>query len=187
MKQTVIKSAILSSVFGAAMILSGSALAQDSSVPKADEIIEALQMPEAPAQGMRMKGGSRGISLQAVTPVEPPSMNFAVEFELGSSNLTHEAMSVLDELGTALSSNDLSEYDFRISGHTDATGPETYNQQLSVQRAQAVETYLWSNHGIDRSRLDTVGRGESDLLDANNPFSPQNRRVEIINLGASGS
>ena len=186
MKTSLIKSAIGIGAIAGAMVFAMPASAQDSAVPQADQIIENLTMPEAPAPGLRMKGTGRGISVQAVEPVEPPSMNFAVEFELGSANLTSEAMSVLDQLGTALTSDTLSPYDFRISGHTDATGPETFNQQLSEQRARAVEAYLSANFGIDRRRLNTVGMGESALLDAGNPFSPQNRRVEITNIGASG-
>ena len=186
MKSSLIQSAIRAGVIGGAMMFAMSASAQDATVPQADQIIENLQMQEAPAPGLRMKGGGRGISVQAVEQVEAPSMNFAVEFELGSANLTPEAMSVLDQLGVALSSDTLSPFAFRISGHTDATGPETFNLQLSEQRARAVEAYLAANYGIDRARLNTVGMGESALLDAGNPFSSQNRRVEITNIGASG-
>ena len=187
MRSTLIQSAIRIGVISGAMVFAMPATAQDATVPQANQIIEALQPQEAPTPGLRMKGTGRGISVQAVEQVEPPSMNFAVEFELGSANLTSEAMSVLDQLGAALSSDTLSPYQFRISGHTDATGPETFNQQLSEQRARAVEAYLSANFGIDRGRLNTVGMGESALLDAGNPFSPQNRRVEITNIGASGS
>ncbi len=186
MKSSLIQSAIRAGIIGGAIVIAMPASAQDATIPDANQIIENLQMQEAPAPGLRMKGGGRGISVQAVEQVEAPSMNFAVEFELGSANLTPEAMSVLDQLGVALSSDTLSPYAFRISGHTDATGPEIFNLQLSEQRARAVESYLAANYGIDRSRLNTVGMGESALLDAGNPFSSQNRRVEITNIGASG-
>ena len=186
MKSTLIQSAIRIGVISGAVVFAMPATAQDAAVPQADQIIQALEPQEAPTPGLRMKGTGRGISVQAVEPAEPPSMNFAVEFELGSATLTPEAMSVLDQLGVALSSDTLSPYAFRISGHTDATGPEAFNLQLSEQRARAVEAYLSANYGIDRSRLNTVGMGESALLDAGNPFSPQNRRVEITNIGASG-
>lgn len=162
------------------------AFAQDGSVPRADQIIEALSAPQAPTAGLRTKGSARGLSVQ-VEPVAPPSMDFAVEFQLGSAALTPEAMSVLDQLGQALSSETLSPYAFRIAGHTDATGPETFNLQLSESRARAVEDYLAARFGIDRGRLRTVGMGESALLDTGNPFGQQNRRVEITNLGQSGS
>ncbi len=185
MKSTLFQAAIRIGVISGAMVFALPATAQDAAVPQADQIIEALQ-PQAQAPALRMKGTGRGISVQPVEPAEPPSMNFAVEFELGSATLTPEAMSVLDQLGQALSSDTLSPYDFRISGHTDATGPETINQQLSEQRALAVEAYLSANYGIERGRLSTVGMGESALLDASNPFSARNRRVEITNVSASG-
>ena len=186
MKPSLIQSAIQIGVISGAMVFAMPAWAQDAAVPQANEIIGALQPQEAPTPGLRMKGTGRGISVQAVEQVEPPSMNFAVEFELGSANLTSEAMSVLDELGVALASDTLSPFDFRISGHTDATGPETFNQQLSEQRARAVRNYLTGNFSISQARLDSVGLGETMLLVPDNPAADANRRVEIMNVGADG-
>ena len=184
MRSTFISAAIRAGVLGGAIVFAAPAHAQDASVPGADQIIEALKPQEATA-GLRRKGTARGLAVQ-IEAAEPPSMNFNVEFELGSAHLTPDAKSVLDQLGMALTSDSLAPYDFRIAGHTDATGPETFNLQLSTQRAQAVEDYLAAKFGIDRGRLKTVGMGESALLDSGNPFNPQNRRVEITNVGAGG-
>ena len=43
-----------------------------------------------------------------------------------------------------------------------------------------------SRHGISAARLEARGLGERALLDASNPDAAVNRRVEIVNLGASG-
>ncbi|NNG05764.1 MAG: OmpA family protein [Inquilinus sp.] len=173
-------------IIGIATVLATApAVAQDAA-PKSDEIINRLAPTDAPATALRRKGTGRGLAVR-VEPVAPPSMDFNVVFELGSADLTPQALTVLDELGAALASEQLSPYDFRISGHTDATGPESFNLTLSERRAQAVEDYLSAKFGIDKSRLLTVGMGENQPVDPNNPFSAQNRRVEIINLGSSGS
>jgi len=47
-----------------------------------------------------------------------------------------------------------------LLGHTDSTGTESYNQKLSETRADAVSRALAAS-GVDRSRLRTVGYGES--------------------------
>ena len=55
---------------------------------------------------------------------------------------------------------------------------------LSQQRAKAVAEYLVNDHGINPARLTSVGKGESVLLETNNPNSGKNRRVEVINTKA---
>jgi outer membrane protein OmpA-like peptidoglycan-associated protein len=69
-----------------------------------------------------------------------------------------------------------------IAGHTDAAGTELYNQQLSERRAAAVKAYLVRTGQIEEARLTAVGFGKSKPLNAANPMSAENRRVEIINL-----
>ena len=151
-----------------------------------DDIISGLSAPAA-VPAVRGKGDTRGLNVVVQQQdLRPPSMNFNVRFQLGSAALTPEAKGVLDELGSALVSEELSPYNFDIMGHTDATGTETFNQQLSQQRAIAVEDYLATNFGIQRQRLRSMGMGESMLLDNNNPFGASNRRVEIINTGVGG-
>ena len=73
-----------------------------------------------------------------------------------------------------------------IEGHTDSKGTDAYNQKLSERRANAVKNYLESN-GVTASRLDAVGKGESDPVVPNtkpdgkdNPEGrAKNRRVEL--------
>ena len=47
-----------------------------------------------------------------------------------------------------------------VEGHTDSDGADTYNQQLSLQRATSVGSYLQS-HGVNGQRIVTLGAGES--------------------------
>jgi OmpA-OmpF porin, OOP family len=68
-----------------------------------------------------------------------------------------------------------------IEGHTDATGPEAYNQTLSQQRSEAVKDFLVQN-GIEASRVTARGLGEAYPVASNETEAgrQQNRRVEII-------
>jgi OmpA-OmpF porin, OOP family len=69
-------------------------------------------------------------------------------------------------------------------GHTDATGPDGYNQKLSVARSEAVKAYLVSK-GIEKSRVYTEGKGETQPVADNKTKEgrAQNRRVEIEVVG----
>lgn len=75
---------------------------------------------------------------------------------------------------------------FKVVGHTDDKGEETYNAQLSLERAQEVVDYLVSQ-GVSRNALEAVGLGEDYPIQANdfsgvdNPEGRKfNRRVEFI-------
>jgi len=67
-----------------------------------------------------------------------------------------------------------------IEGHTDSTGPDAYNQNLSERRARAVRDELVNRYGIDTSRLSIVGFGESRPVTTNDTRlgRQQNRRIE---------
>lgn len=77
----------------------------------------------------------------------------------------------------------IAEYDqtaVHIIGHTDNTGREGYNQQLSERRATSVSRYL-TRSGVQQTRQRYSGRGETKPIDNNNTSSgrSRNRRVEI--------
>jgi OOP family OmpA-OmpF porin len=68
-----------------------------------------------------------------------------------------------------------------VAGHADARGPVRYNVDLSMQRAEAVRTYL-TEHGVPEGILDLHGYGESmpAIPDAETEYEHQvNRRVEF--------
>ncbi|PLX74198.1 MAG: hypothetical protein C0614_12080 [Desulfuromonas sp.] len=67
-----------------------------------------------------------------------------------------------------------------IAGHTDSSGSETYNQQLSERRAFSVRNALL-NQGVADFRMNTVGYGEGQpIASNNNAYGRQlNRRVVV--------
>lgn len=105
-----------------------------------------------------------------------------VVFETGKAQLKPGAAARLQPLASYLTANPAVKV--RIDGHTDAQGSDTYNQQLSDARANAVRTAL-AGMGVDGSRIEALGHGESEPVADNNSASgrQQNRRVEITLMG----
>jgi len=99
-------------------------------------------------------------------------------FEVDSSNLRAGAENRLLPLIKYLQASPTT--NIRIEGHTDSTGSDSYNQDLSARRAESVGAAL-SMAGIDRARIQTAGMGESKPIASNDTVSgrEQNRRVEI--------
>lgn len=69
----------------------------------------------------------------------------------------------------------------RVDGHTDASGKETYNQQLSLRRAKSVATVLQSV-GMKEQNIQLRGMGSSKPVAANDTVEgrTENRRVSIV-------
>jgi OOP family OmpA-OmpF porin len=101
-----------------------------------------------------------------------------VNFDFDRSEIRPDAAVILDEAASILSGKP--DVQVRVEGHTDATGPEEYNQGLSERRAASVRKYLVEN-GIADSRLTSVGLGESNPIATNDTREGRalNRRVEL--------
>jgi type II secretory pathway predicted ATPase ExeA/outer membrane protein OmpA-like peptidoglycan-associated protein len=68
-----------------------------------------------------------------------------------------------------------------VEGHTDNSGEEHYNLELSTRRAMAVKDVLETEYNIPATRLSTVGEGSSSPIESNDTTSGRayNRRVEV--------
>ena len=108
-------------------------------------------------------------------------MNFNaknVTFLTGSSKLTKQAKSELDELVIIL--NKYPKLGINIGGHTDNTGKADKNLALSQTRADEVKKYLVEK-GITEDRLTATGFGQDKPLGDNSSAAGRalNRRVEF--------
>jgi outer membrane protein OmpA-like peptidoglycan-associated protein len=110
-----------------------------------------------------------------------PSIDLEVNFDYNSDNIGSKAVPQVTALGEALASPDLKGGTFILAGHTDAKGSDTYNQGLSERRAEAVKQFLAEKYGIDANNLVTVGYGKTQLKNPAEPFTGENRRVQVIN------
>jgi len=113
------------------------------------------------------------------TPRGPSLMLDDVLFDLEQSSLRPEAHVMVEKAADYLRSN--SETTALVEGHTDTTGEAVFNQDLSEKRSQSIKTALMEL-GIDESRIETVGFGESKPAFDNDTFEGRkaNRRVEVI-------
>ncbi len=73
--------------------------------------------------------------------------------------------------------------DIRIEGHTDSSGSDSFNLNLSQKRAEAVKSLL-VDYGVDAGRVEAIGMGEALPVADNNTEAgkAKNRRVDIIIL-----
>lgn len=112
-----------------------------------------------------------------------PFVDLDVFFDLDSSAITNRAKATLDPLARAIGDARLKKATFVVAGFTDVTGKADYNKDLSVRRANAVKDYLVATARLPAQQFIAAGFGETHLKDKNNPTSPINRRVQIINVG----
>jgi outer membrane protein OmpA-like peptidoglycan-associated protein len=99
-------------------------------------------------------------------------------FDIDKSNLRPVAQQNITELSRILKKYD--DTKILIEGHTDATGPEDYNMDLSIRRAQSVMNYLTAQE-VMPTRITVQGYGEEQPVADNQTADgrQQNRRVEI--------
>lgn len=137
------------------------------SIGKCDDAYERMQGAAMPA------------------PPPPPPLETAcnmgpyiVFFEWDRADIAPEAATILDS--AANTNKNCGNAPLMVSGYTDLSGSDRYNQGLSERRAEAVRGYLTAN-GIDDSLITTQGFGESNprVPTADGVREPQNRRVEI--------
>lgn len=105
-------------------------------------------------------------------------------FASGRSTLVPRAREVLSRVAGILLVTP--EIQLSIEGHTDSTGGDNLNQQLSEKRAISVADYL-AESGVSADIISTTGFGETQPIADNNSAAgrQQNRRVEIVIVSTS--
>ena len=101
-----------------------------------------------------------------------------VTFAYDSATVQPQFQATLDQVAQVLSQYNETYID--VYGHTDSTGSDAYNQQLSERRASSVASYLESR-GVQSARIGTRGFGETQPIAPNDTEEGRsaNRRVEI--------
>jgi len=99
-------------------------------------------------------------------------------FPLNESALTATSKENLTKLSETLQKHE--ETNILVEGHTDSSGTDEYNMELSKKRAVSVQEFLAQN-GIANSRMQTSAYGESQPIATNETEDgrQQNRRVEV--------
>ena len=148
--------------------------------------------PAVTAEQSKFVASVRGRSTRSLSTTEreeiativkdKPKIDLEINFDYNSADISAKSLPSVQALGRALTNADLKGSTFVVAGHTDAAGGESYNQDLSERRADAIKRYLVDKYGITGADLVTVGYGKSKLKDPNQPMSEVNRRVQVVNM-----
>ncbi|WP_159468281.1 OmpA family protein [Dyadobacter sp. 3J3] len=103
-------------------------------------------------------------------------------FDVNSATIKPESYGVLKDIANVLTEN--ATVKVKVIGHTDSDGDDAGNLTLSKKRSESVKEALAKDFGIDKSRLETDGKGESVPVSPNTSAEGKanNRRVEFIKL-----
>ncbi len=102
------------------------------------------------------------------------------KFKFGQTELPDEAKARLDQVVGGLK-NESNNVFIEIEGHTDNTGNSLVNQQLGLERAEAVKRYLYEQHHVPLHKMNVVSYGEDKPVapNGNRDGRAQNRRVVV--------
>jgi len=141
----------------------------------------------AACQTVPAKPGFSAKQVAALTQAEfkPVGENYElglsdrVLFDVDKSDLVPEAAAKVDKLAEVLRSVDI--HGAGVEGHTDSTGSDQYNQQLSERRAASVKAEF-VKVGMPEANVRAVGKGETQPIASNDTDEgrAQNRRVVIV-------
>jgi outer membrane protein OmpA-like peptidoglycan-associated protein len=153
----------------------------------AAEVAAAAATAEERTRSQAMAGEELRARLTQVLPTRKTARGLVsevggVQFSTGTANLSSSARESLANFAGIVSSYPNLKY--VVEGHTDSTGSEAANRELSLRRAIAVRDYLISS-GVPASATDVAGLGSSMPIADNSTANGRanNRRVEIVVSG----
>ena len=165
----------------------GAVFAQDDSTLTAEQLAAKFLAQQATRGLVIAPSGDAAVTAEGDTALpadtthvalDPSAqVNFQIKFAFDSAALESGEAEKLDTLCEVIKASEIAQ--FKIIGHTDASGTDTYNQNLSLLRAEEVKRHLVDDCGVPDSKLLAEGVGEAFPLDPNDPRADVNRRVEF--------
>ena len=130
----------------------------------------------ADAKAMALDTASRKLIFSVVLSADEG--NFAV----GKWALPDSVKARVDEMVARIKAEPQAVY-FEIEGHTDSTGPKTFNERLGLERADAVKRYLHDQHQVPLHKMNVISYGAEKPVAPNKTRADraQNRRI-VINV-----
>jgi len=129
-------------------------------------------------QAEEMKRDLEGAKIERIGEGIKITFDSGILFDVNKSSLRPEAQANLEKLAVIL--NKYPDTEILVEGHTDSDGPEDYNLDLSMRRAQSVSNFM-STKQVMATRFKNMGYGETQPIADNSTAAGKqaNRRVEI--------
>jgi len=129
-------------------------------------------------QAAEMEKDLEGAKIERVGEGIKITFDSGLLFDVNKATLRGKSEEQLTELATILNKYD--DTHILLEGHTDASGSEEHNLELSRQRAQSVSNYLATND-VNATRFTIMGYGEDQPIADNDSVDGRqtNRRVEV--------
>ncbi len=101
-------------------------------------------------------------------------------FKFGKTELPDEAKAKIDEMVAHLKQDPKNVW-IEIEGHTDNVGDKVINEKIGLERAEAVQRYLYEQYQIPLHKMNVISYGEDKPIAPNKTREgrAQNRRVVI--------
>jgi OOP family OmpA-OmpF porin len=138
---------------------------------------EAVARVKAKADGLPLKRPPIASQLLAL-----PRLIVEIQFDEDTPIVRPESYRTLGRIADTLTHRSLLSNKFLIVGHVAAIGRRDYNLTLSQRRADAVRDILVTTFKISPKRLQAIGLGEEQLLDATHPAAATNQRIQIATV-----
>jgi outer membrane protein OmpA-like peptidoglycan-associated protein len=183
--------------FSAALMAFAMASAPLHAQTAVDDLVKKLSGLTAPADldldALRQQATARLKSKVDAAPLRRPPMvpdllklpqaSFEIQFDDDSPIVRPPSYATVGQIADALYDPALLKYTFLVVDHTASGGRRDANLTLSQRRADAIRDVLVSTFKVSAKRVQSLGLGEEQLLDALHPAAPANRRVQILTVG----
>jgi OmpA-OmpF porin, OOP family len=111
-----------------------------------------------------------------------PTFNVNIQFDTDTPIVLPDSYETLGRIADALVQSTMLPYGFLIIGHIEANGKRESNALLSQRRADAIRDVLVNTFKISSKRVQSVGLGEEQLLDAAHPTAAVNQQIQIVTV-----
>jgi outer membrane protein OmpA-like peptidoglycan-associated protein len=153
---------------------------------KADQAAQSAQQAHSAARDARNAADAAANKADAVDKASRRLVYEVVlsedsgNYKFGKTELPDEAKQKIDEMVAQLKQDPKNVW-IEIEGHTDNVGSKAVNEKIGLERAQAVERYLYEQYQIPLHKMNVISYGEEKPIAPNNTKAgrAQNRRVVI--------
>ncbi|HEX9360417.1 MAG TPA: OmpA family protein [Bradyrhizobium sp.] len=137
----------------------------------------------------RVKSRADGVATKR-PPVAPqliklPQLVVEIRFDEDAAVIRPESYQTLGRIADVLTDPKLLAYKFLIVVHTVSAGRRENNLTLSQRRADVIREVLVNTFKISSKRLQAIGLGEEQFVDATRPAAAVNQRIQIATVGSA--